>query len=105
MTVKRAIRIYSLMIIPLAVQYTIVDGFTGMGIAKVAISLSTFRKLIYFAGVFLIPVWFDITNVFYTEPISRFDFGNGFRGGIHPVNWQNRRRNVIGKFLRFMETY
>ena len=39
----RAIRIYSLMIIPLAVQYTIVDGFTGMGIAKVAISLSTFR--------------------------------------------------------------
>ncbi len=66
----RAIRIYSLMIIPLAVQYTIVDGFTGMGIAKVAISLSTFRKLIYFAGVFLIPMWFDITNVFYTEPIS-----------------------------------
>ena len=66
----RAIRIYSLMIIPLAVQYTIVDGFTGMGIAKVAISLSTFRKLIYFAGVFLIPLWFDITNVFYTEPIS-----------------------------------
>ncbi len=66
----RAIRIYSLMIIPLAVQYTVVDGFTGMGIAKVAISLSTFRKLIYFAGVFLIPVWFDITNVFYTEPIS-----------------------------------
>ena len=41
----RAIRIYSLMIIPLAVQYTIVDGFTGMGIAKVAISLSTFWKL------------------------------------------------------------
>ncbi len=66
----RAIRIYSLMIIPLAVQYTVVDGFTGMGIAGVAISLSTFRKLIYFAGVFLIPLWSDITNVFYTEPVS-----------------------------------
>ena len=66
----RAIRIYSLMIIPLTVQYTVVDGFTGMGIAGVAISLSTFRKLIYFAGVFLIPLWFDITNIFYTEPIS-----------------------------------
>ena len=61
----RAIRIYSLMIIPLTVQYTVVDGFAG-----VAISLSTFRKLIYFAGVFLIPLWFDITNIFYTEPIS-----------------------------------
>lgn len=66
----RAIRIYSLMIIPLTVQYTVVDGFTGMGIAGVAISLSTFRKLIYFSGVFLIPLWFDITNIFYTEPIS-----------------------------------
>ncbi len=67
---SRAIRIYSLMIIPLALQYTVVDGFTGMGIAKVAISLSTFRKIIYFGGVFLIPVWFDITYVFFTEPIS-----------------------------------
>ncbi len=66
----RAIRIYSLMIIPLSVQYTVVDGFTGMGIAGVAISLSTFRKLVYFAGVFLIPMWSDITNIFYTEPIS-----------------------------------
>ena len=67
---SRAIRIYSLMIVPLAVQYTVVDGFTGMGIAKVAISLSTFRKIIYFGGIFLIPVWFDITNIFFIEPIS-----------------------------------
>ena len=67
---SRAIRIYSLMIIPLGVQYTVVDGFTGMGIAKVAISLSTFRKLIYFGGIFLIPIWFDITNIFFIEPIS-----------------------------------
>ena len=36
-----AIRVYTLTIIPLAVQYTVVDGFTGMGIAKVAVSLST----------------------------------------------------------------
>lgn len=69
MTVK-SIRIYSLMIIPLAAQYTIVDGFTGMGISKMAISLSMFRKMLYFAGVFLIPVLFDITDVFYTEPVS-----------------------------------
>ena len=40
-----AIRIYTLCVIPLAVQYTVVDGFTGMGIAKVAVSLSMFRKL------------------------------------------------------------
>lgn len=67
-----AIRIYTLGIIPLAAQYTIVDGFTGMGISKVAISLSTFRKIVFFAGVFLIPPYYGITNVFYTEPISDF---------------------------------
>ena len=44
-----AIRMSTLGVIPLAVQYTIVDGFTGMGIAKVAITLSLFRKSIYFA--------------------------------------------------------
>lgn len=67
-----AIKIYTLGIIPLAAQYTIVDGFTGMGISKVAITLSTFRKIVFFTGVFLIPPYFGITNVFYTEPFSDF---------------------------------
>ena len=66
----RAIRISALAVIPLAVQYTIVDGFTGMGIAHIAISLSLFRKGIYLAGVFVIPLLFGITNVFCTEPVS-----------------------------------
>ena len=48
-----AIRVYTLGIIPLALQYTIVDGFTGMGIANLAISLSFFRKGLYFLGIFL----------------------------------------------------
>lgn len=67
-----AIRIYTLGIIPLSAQYTIVDGFTGMGISRVAISLSMFRKIVFFAGVFLIPVFFGIEAVFYTEPLSDF---------------------------------
>lgn len=67
-----AIRVYTLGIIPLSAQYTVIDGFTGMGISKVAIMLSSFRKLVYFAGVFLIPPLFGITNVFYTEPLSDF---------------------------------
>ena len=66
----RIIRMYTLGIIPLAFQYTFVDGFTGMGISKIALGLSFFRKSIFFLGVFLIPVFFDINNVFYTEPIS-----------------------------------
>lgn len=65
-----AIRIYTLGIIPLSAQYTIVDGFTGMGISRVAISLSIFRKIIFFGGVFLIPPLFGIRNIFYTEPLS-----------------------------------
>lgn len=65
-----AIRIYTLGIIPLSLQYTVIDGLTGMGIAKAAITLSMFRKAVFLAGVILIPTVWDISYVFYTEPIS-----------------------------------
>ena len=67
-----AIRVYTLGVIPLAIQYTIVDGFTGMGISSVAMGLSMWRKTVFLAGVFLIPRFAGITNVFYTEPLSDF---------------------------------
>lgn len=67
-----AIRVFTLGVIPLAVQYTIVDGFTGMGISHVAISLSLWRKAVFLAGVFLIPRFGGVTSVFYTEPVSDF---------------------------------
>lgn len=67
-----AIRAYTLGIIPLAVQYTVVDGFTGMGISRVAILLSLWRKSVFFAGVFLIPRMWGVTTVFYAEPVSDF---------------------------------
>lgn len=67
-----AIRVYTLGIIPLAVQYTIVDGFTGMGISGVAISLSMWRKVVFLAGAFLIPLYFEVTRVFYTEVLSDY---------------------------------
>lgn len=65
-----AIRIYTLMIIPLGIQYMIVDGATGMGLSKIAISLSMFRKVIYFLCIFLIPNIWDIGQIFYSEPVS-----------------------------------
>ena len=68
-----AIRIYTLGIIPLALQYVIVDGFTGMSVASVAIFLSMFRKVLYLGGVLLLPVLAGVTNIFFTEMIS--DFG------------------------------
>lgn len=67
-----AIRVYTLGVIPLAAQYTIVDGFTGMGIARIAISLSTFRKSVFFLCVFCIPPLLGVDKVFWTEPISDF---------------------------------
>ena len=65
-----AIRIYTLMLIPLGIQYMIVDGATGMGLSKIAISLSMFRKSIYFLCIFLIPSVWDVGGIFYAEPIS-----------------------------------
>ncbi len=65
-----AIRVYTLCIIPLAVQYTVVDGFTGMGIAKVAVSLSMFRKLIYLIAMLVLPALGGAQAIFYAEPVS-----------------------------------
>ena len=66
----QSIKIFTLAIIPLGAQYVFVDGMTGMGIAKVAIFLSIFRKTVYMALMFLIPAVFGITKVFYAEPVT-----------------------------------
>lgn len=66
----RGIKIYTIGLLGMAIQYVVVDGFTGMGEVKIAMPLSMFRKIIFFASVFIIPRFFDITNVFYAEPIS-----------------------------------
>ena len=67
-----AIKVYTMGIIPLALQYTVVDGFVGMGSAKVAISLSMFRKAVFLVGAALIPIWFGVEQIFYIEPVSDF---------------------------------
>lgn len=66
----RAIRIYTLGVIPLSLQYTVVDGLTGMGITRYAITLSMLRKTIFLACVYLLPKFMDITNIFYAEPAA-----------------------------------
>ena len=66
----QAIRICTLAIIPLGAQYEIVDGFTGMGRVKLSLPLSIWRKTVFFACIFLIPVAFGASHVFYAEPIS-----------------------------------
>ena len=65
-----AIGTCTLAIIPLGVQYEIVDGFTGMGQVKIAFALSAFRKAVYFLALFLIPVFFEARMAFWAEPVS-----------------------------------
>lgn len=67
---SRAIRMYTLGLIPMAVQYTVVDGFTGIGAIRVSIALSLWRKGIFLACVLLIPRFFGIMNIFYVESIA-----------------------------------
>ena len=50
-----AIRICTLAVIPLGVQYALVDGFTGMGLVQLSLPLSTFRKVTYFLALFWLP--------------------------------------------------
>ncbi len=66
----RAIRIYTITAVPLGAQYAIVDGFTGMGQVQLSLPLSFWRKGVYFAALFLLPVLLDASMIFYAEPIS-----------------------------------
>ena len=54
----RAIRICTLAVVPLGLQYTIIDGFTGMGMMRYSLPLSFFRKLAYFVPLFILPALF-----------------------------------------------
>ena len=45
-------------LIPLGLQYEIVDGFTAIGQVRYAWPLSFWRKAVYFAALFILPaVW------------------------------------------------
>ena len=66
----RIIRMSTLGIIPLALQYAIVDGYTALGQVKISLSLSTLRKVVYFICVFLLPKVLPIDYVFIAETIS-----------------------------------
>ncbi|MBQ8238651.1 MAG: MATE family efflux transporter [Oscillospiraceae bacterium] len=66
----RAIKIVTLAIIPLGVQYAIIDGLTGMGQVQLSLPLSFWRKLVYFVSIFLLADLAGAPSVFFAEPIS-----------------------------------
>ena len=65
-----AIRVCTLAIIPLGVQYEVVDGFTALGQVRLAFALSFFRKLVYFVALFAMPALLGARAAFYAEPVS-----------------------------------
>lgn len=64
------IKICTAAIIPLGIQYPIVDGFTALGQVKYSFPLSCWRKLVYFLCVFILPPFLGAKSVFLAEPIS-----------------------------------
>ena len=66
----RAIRVCTLMLLPLGVQYEIVDGFTAMGLVRYSLPLSFWRKFVYFVALFVCPALFGAQAAFFAEPIS-----------------------------------
>lgn len=63
------IRVMTACIIPMAFQYTFVDGMTALGVAKVAVSLSLFRKLLMIALTLVLPIFWGAEAAFFAEPI------------------------------------
>lgn len=66
----RAVKIVTMAIIPLGIQYAIIDGLTGMGQVQLSLPLSFWRKLVYFVSIFLLAELTGAASVFYAEPIS-----------------------------------
>lgn len=64
------LRMYTLGLPALAVQYAVVDGLTSMGMTRIAMPVSLFRKGLYLLCVAVIPQYWNIRNVFYACPIS-----------------------------------
>lgn len=65
-----AIRVCSLALLPLGIQYEIVDGFTALGQVRYSLPLSFWRKLVYLVALFALPAAFGARAAFFAEPVS-----------------------------------
>lgn len=65
-----SLRMYTMALIGVAVQYALVDGLTAMGKVRFAFPLSVFRKLVYVICIFTIPLIADVSFVFLAGTIS-----------------------------------
>lgn len=64
------IRMYTLALLGVAVQYALVDGLTATGKIQYAFPLSVFRKMVYIVCILLLPRLLDIQFIFCAGSIS-----------------------------------
>lgn len=66
----RAVKIFVLGIIPMAVQYSLVDGITALSNVKISLALSMTRKTIYIVSLIILPIFFMADCAFFAQPIA-----------------------------------
>lgn len=101
-----ALRICTLSLLPLGIQYEIVDGFTAISQVRFSFSLSFWRKFVYFAALFLLPAAFGAKAAFYAEPISDF-LGPAVSIVIHMLFMKrvlNERQPIVQTKFSALET-
>lgn len=61
---------FTSMILPLAIQYALVDSTTALGYVRLALFCSLFRKSVFMAALLLLPPLWGADAVFYSEPLA-----------------------------------
>ena len=101
----KALHLYTIFLIPLGLQYELVDGLTGLGQVKLSFPLSFFRKTVYFIALFTIPLKFEPIYAFLAESVSDIlgplvSYYVVKRNFNHILEWRlwNRSENLEKKF-------
>lgn len=64
------IKIFTAMILPLGVQYPLVDSITALGHVRLALFCSMFRKSTYLLSLVLLPMLISAEATFFAEPVA-----------------------------------
>ncbi len=64
------IKRFTMMLIPLAIQYPLVDEMTALAQVRRALYCSLFRKVVFFVCLLALPALFGPEATFYSEPIA-----------------------------------
>lgn len=66
------IKVFTLAIVPMALQYVFVDALTALGKIKVSLYLSAFRKTLFTLSIFGFAYFFGAKYAFFAEPAADF---------------------------------